>query len=125
MATVSISGVIRINDGTANVFTKNFFNSVVISQFVTRDIVFEDGFSDVILSLAEMSSPSVFMAVNNATSALRVNFANHASADSAASLGYEFTGIYMVTGSNISGSLATHWSNSSGDSAVATVILAM
>lgn len=125
MATIVVSGTARINDGTANVFTKNFSNTITVSQFMTRDIIFEDGFSDVIVSIAEFSSPSVMLAMNIGQSALRVNFAGHASADSAASLGFEFAGLYFVTGSGISGSIATHWANSSGDSAVATLVLGM
>jgi hypothetical protein len=121
MGTISVSGTIRVNDGSATVFTKTFSAAVTVSQFITRDIILANGVSDVIVSVAEMSNPG-FMMLLGGTSALRVNFGNHASADSAASLGFEFNNLYAQIGSGTSGSINLHIANSSGDSSVVTLV---
>lgn len=119
MANNIVSGTVRITN-TSTVMTRTFSANVTVSNWHAQDYTLTNGLSDFIISIAHQSSPGFLMLM--ATSTVRVNFGNHASADSAASLGFEFKDLFARVGSGISGDLNLHFANSSGDSAVITVI---
>jgi hypothetical protein len=123
MATISVSGTVRITN-TSTIFTRTFSAGYTASTFVARDIVLLNGVSDSVVSLAEFSNP-VFVMLMGGTSLVRVNFGDHASADSAASLGFQFNDLWTWIGSGQSGPIDLHLANSSGDSATLTLIAGM
>lgn len=122
MATNIVSGAVRITN-TSTVYTRTFSAAVTTSNFNVQDYVIANGVSNFIVSLAAQSSPGFLMMM--ATSTVRANFGGHASADSAASLGFEFKDLYARIGSGISGDINIHLANSSGDSATVTIIQGM
>lgn len=120
MALNIVSGTMRITD-VSTIITRTFSASVTVSNWNVQDYTLANGLSDFILSiLTPVSNPGFLMMM--ATSTIRVNFGGHASADSAASLGWEFKDLFARIGSSTSGDENIHFSNSSGDSAVVTVI---
>jgi len=124
MASAHISGTIFIQDTSGtNVQARVVAVSVVVSQYVTQRIILANGVSNFIVSIASVSIPNVVWMTAN--SLCRVNFGNHASADSAASLGYQFKDIFAWAGSGQSGPINIHYANSSGDSAIVTLVLGM
>lgn len=122
MAINIVSGTVRVTN-TSNVYQRTFSAAVTTSNWNIQDYNMPNGLSDFIVSLDVQSSPGFLMLM--ATSTVRVNFGGHASADSAASLGQEFRDLYARVGSGISGDVNLHFSNSSGDSAVITVVHGM
>jgi hypothetical protein len=122
MAQNIVSGTIRITN-TSTVYTRTFSAAITTSNWNAQDYIIANGLSDFIVSLALQSNPGFLMCM--ATSTVRINFGGHASADSAASLGYEFKDLYARVGSGISGDVNLHFSNSSGDSATVTVVHGM
>jgi hypothetical protein len=119
MAQNIVSGTVRITN-TSTVYTRTFSAAVTVSNWTANDYTIANGLSDFIVSVAHVSNAGFLMLM--ATSTMRVNFGGHASADSAASLGFEFRDLYARVGSGISGDINLHFSNSSGDSAVVTVV---
>jgi hypothetical protein len=119
MAQNIVSGTVRVTN-TSTVITRTFSAAVTVSNWNVQDYTITNGLSDFIVSLPNVSNPGFLLMM--ATSTVRVNFGGHASADSAASLGFEFKDLYARVGSGISGDINLHFSNSSGDSAVVTVI---
>lgn len=122
MSSAVVSGTIRVSNNN-NVFTNAFSAIVTVSQWQTQQIILANGISDFIVSIATQSNPGFLMLM--ATSLVRVNFGEHASADSAASLGYTFKDMFAQIGSGQSGPLNIHLANSSGDSATVTLITGM
>ncbi len=122
MASAVVSGAFRVSNNN-NVFNRAFSGLTSVSAWVVQDLIIANGASDVILSYAQVSVPNVvFM---TATSIVRVNFAGHASYVSAASAGWQFKDLFVWMGSGISGPIALHFANSSGDSATVTVGVGM
>ena len=126
MASAVISGEIRVSN-QGNVFSKSFAALVTVSQWYTNQIILNNGVSNHVLSLTTLSNP-IFLALT-ATSIVRVNiggkdWGSATSSLSAGSAGLQFKDLFALVGSGIavSGPFNLQFANSSGDSAVITII---
>ena len=122
MAQNIVSGTVRITNAST-VINRTFSANITVSNWNINDYTIANGLSDFIISVAHVSTANFLMMM--ATSTVRVNFGGHLSADSAASLGWEFKDLFARVGNAISGDINIHLSNSSGDNAVVTVIQGM
>ncbi len=123
VASALLSGAFRISN-VGNVFNRTISGTVAVSTWLAQDILLAHGVSELVLSLTTLSAPGVVMLIN-ATSICRVNYSGHASYVSAASAGWQFKDFWGQMGSGISGPTGIHLANSSGDSALVTLIVGM
>jgi len=119
MAQTVVSGAVRVTD-VSTIITRTFSAAITVSNWNVQEYTLANGISDFVVSRTHVSNPGFLMLM--ATSKVRVNFGGLVSAASLASTGYEFKDLFARIGSGISGDLNLHFSNSSGDSAVITVI---
>jgi len=122
MAQTVVSGAIRVTN-VSQIITRTFSAAVTVSNWDVQEYTLDNGISDFIVSRAHLSNAGFLMLM--ATSIVRVNFGELPSAASFGSDGYQFKDLFARIGSGISGDLNLHFSNSSGDSAVITVIQGM
>ena len=122
MASAILSGAFRISN-QGNIFNKAFDATVTVSTWHVQQINLANGVSDFALSFTHLSSPLVIFAT--ATSICRIQYGGHVSVVSSGSAGWPFRDMWGVVGSGISGPTGIHFSNSSGDSAILTVAMAM
>jgi hypothetical protein len=97
--------------------------SLTVSHYSLQRLVLADGVSDVIVSLAALSSPSTI--VLTATSLCRVNWPVASAMTSHGSAGLLFKDLFALVGSGAGLPSALHLCNSSGDSCIVTVLLGM
>ena len=124
-ASAILSGAFRISNVNV-VFNRAFSGIVTVSTWLTQEILLANGVSDTVFSFAQLQIPGVIMLIG-ATSICRVNFTGTVgggSSVSAASAGMQFKDFWGVMGSGIAGVSGIHLANSSGDSALLTLVMA-
>lgn len=123
MGTLTVSGTVKIADDSGQVYTKNFTNTITISQYQARTIILDDADEDVEVSAPTFSAPTATLMLTDAGSIVRANFTG-GPLNSESSEGFEFAGFLMNIGSGISGlGDGVLMANSSGDSATITIIM--
>ena len=123
MASVVASGMIRIS-GPVSTFTAIPFSGLfTASVYQIHTLQLTNGISDFILSLGTFSNPGAVIAI--ADQIVRINYGNEPSAVSHGSAGRQFKDLWAQMGSGISGPLALHFANSSGQTASIVVIQGM
>ena len=120
MASAILSGAFRISN-QGNIFNKAFDATVTVSTWQIQQLVLANGVSEIVVSNALVSAPSVIFAT--ATSLCRINYSGHVSYVSAASAGWLFKDAWIHLGSGITSITGIHFSNSSGDSATITLAI--
>ena len=130
MASAAISGAIYIQDTSGtNIENRTFAPTIAVSQYVTHKIILINGVSEFVVSLASISIPGVIYVTAN--SLIRINPGIHIASVagtcgvSTASTGMQFKDLFVWAGSGMSGGGSLHFANSSGDSAVVTLIMGM
>jgi len=121
MASALLSGAFRISN-TGNVFNRVVSTTTTVSTWFIQDIILANGVSDVVISIAQLSLANTIVVFGGA-SICRINYSGHASYVSSGSAGWQFKDFWAHIGSGISGPTGIHMANSSGDSALITVII--
>lgn len=122
MPTISVSGTVRVSWGSSIVTTIPFSSLYTASVALVHSLQISNGVSDTVVSLANLSAPGFVLLT--ADQLARVNYASE-SALSAGSAGRQFHGLFAQVGSGMSGPLALHFANSSGNAASVTIIQGM
>jgi hypothetical protein len=123
MAVIVTTHTVNVQDvaGT-NIETRSMPISVTVSQYQVHRIILANGVSEFVVSQVNLSNPGVILIT--ATSLCRVNWSS-VSSTGLASAGQNFKDLFAIAGSGISAFTGLHFANSSGDSAVVTLIIGM